>query len=130
MKKFAIFASALALAFAFTSCEKDKGGNDFENITEDGFYVIGKAAGTETIQTKYMMTAGLNEVNGKLRNGMFEKYVALKGGEDFTLALYEAGKLTNYTAKLTKFDAAGVDDQPEQPFLRGNLIIDGKKLCR
>ena len=122
MKKIAMFMSAVALAFAFTSCEQtDKEPVDLDNVTEDGFYVAGPATGAADIEAKYMMTAGVNEVlmdQEKLswaeskRAGMYEKYIVLEGGKDFELLLYANGEKVRYSAVLADFDTKELDGNP------------------
>lgn len=113
MKKIAMFMSALALAFAFNSCEKnDNGGTNLDEVTEDGFYVTGPATGSTELSADYMMAQGLNEVDGKNRGGMFEKYVALEAGKDFELLLYANGEETRYGAVLEDFDVSEKTDNP------------------
>ncbi len=113
MKKIAMFMSAVALAFAFNSCEKnDNGGTNLDEVTEDGFYVTGPATGSTELSADYMMAQGLNEVDGKNRGGMFEKYVALEAGKDFELLLYANGEETRYGAVLEDFDVSEKTDNP------------------
>lgn len=113
MKKIAMFMSAVALVFAFNSCEKnDNGGTNLDEVTEDGFYVTGPATGSTELSADYMMAQGLNEVDGKNRGGMFEKYVALEAGKDFELLLYANGEETRYGAVLEDFDVSEKKDNP------------------
>lgn len=129
MKKTALFASVLALcALSFTACEKNDG-PDLDEVTEDGFYVAGPATGSDSISADYMMTAGVNEADGSKRDGMFEKYVALKAGQEFELLLYKAGETTRYSADLkdasTDTDGdgkAGDGDQPSITLKKGALV--------
>ena len=107
MKKLGIFAMSLAMAaFTLSSCgDKKKGGSgDLDNVVEDGFYVYGPATAIENMQAanaaKGLMGAGINEADKQARAGLYEKYVALEGGKEFTLALYENNEVTNYGAKL------------------------------
>lgn len=118
MKKIAMFMSALALAFAFTSCEEkpDNGGN-LDNVTEDGFYVAGPATGATELTADYMMAAGLNEVDGANRSGMYEKYIALEANKDFELVLYANGEQIRYGAALETFDVSEKADNPTKDFV-------------
>ena len=121
MKRFAIIASAIAMcAISLASCKKQQ--VDLDTVTEDGFYVVGEATGAQ-LGAAYMMTAGVNEVDGQKRSGMFEKYVALKAGKDFELTLYKAGEKTRYSATLEDFDTNGEGDQPTVTLKRGVLIV-------
>ena len=118
MKKIAMFMSALALAFAFTSCEEkpDNGGN-LDNVTEDGFYVAGPATGATELTADYMMAAGLNEVDGANRSGMYEKYIALEANKDFELVLYANGEQIRYGAALETFDVSEKKENPTEEFV-------------
>ena len=118
MKKIAMFMSALALAFAFTSCEEkpDNGGN-LDTVTEDGFYVAGPATGATELTADYMMAAGLNEVDGANRSGMYEKYIALEANKDFELVLYANGEQIRYGAALETFDVSEKADNPTKDFV-------------
>lgn len=69
------------------------------------------------------MAAGLNEVDGAKRSGMWEKYVALKAGQDFELMCISGGEPTRYSAVLEDFDTEGINDQPTVTLRRGELII-------
>ena len=137
MKKIAMFMSALALAFAFNSCEeKEEGGVDLDNVTEDGFYVAGPATGAADIEAKYMMTAGVNEVlmdQEKLswaeskRAGMYEKYIVLEGGKEFELLLYANGEKVRYSATLADFDTKELDANPtaDYPMVQRGTLVTG-----
>ncbi len=132
MKKIALMLCACAaLSFGFSSCEENQGpgngngngngGTNFDEVIEDGFYVAGAATGSEELVVDYMMAAGQNEVDGKARPGMYEKYVALEANKDFSLLLYEAGVETRYSAKLDTFNTNGENDQPTVTLWRGAL---------
>ena len=78
MKKALIFASALAILAGFTSCNKDKNDDiNLDDIVLDGFYVYGDATGSAKVDSKNAMSAGINEVEKDVRQGMYEKYVYL-----------------------------------------------------
>lgn len=134
MKKIAMFMSALALAFAFTSCDKEgqnNGGVNLDDVTEDGFFVAGPATGAEKIGPEYMMTAGVNEVlmdqqklswDESKRDGMFEKYIVLEANKEFELLLNEAGTQTRYSAALQAYKAGEGSEGTIDAF-RGELKI-------
>lgn len=126
MKKIAMFMSALALAFAFTSCEEkpDNGGN-LDNVTEDGFYVAGPATGATELTADYMMAAGLNEVDGANRSGMYEKYIALEANKDFELVLYANGEQIRYGAALETFDVSEKADNPRNVEVKRGVLVTG-----
>lgn len=124
MKKIAMFMSAAALAFSFASCSEKGNGPDLDSVTEDGFYVTGEATGATGLTADYMMAAGLNEVDKTSRSGMFEKYVALEAGKEFSLVLYANGEEVRYGAELAAFDVSEKSDNPtEGGVLRGELKI-------
>lgn len=126
MKKIAMFMSALALAFAFTSCEEkpDNGGN-LDNVTEDGFYVAGPATGATELTADYMMAAGLNEVDGANRSGMYEKYIALEANKDFELVLYANGEQIRYGATLEAFDVSDKGENPKDVEVKRGVLVTG-----
>lgn len=124
--------SALALAFAFNSCEQSgNGGVNLDNVTEDGFYVAGPATGATALAADYMMAAGLNEAadvskgEDPNRSGMFEKYVALEAGKEFYLVLYTNGEETKYGANLETFDVSEKGDNPRNVEVKRGLLEDG-----
>ena len=127
MKKIALFMSALALAFTFASCDKTgkDGGNDLDNVTEDGFYVAGPATGSTELTADYMMAAGLNEVDATNRGGMFEKYIALEANKEFYLLLYANGEETRYGATLTTFDVSEKTDNPRDIEVKRGVLVTG-----
>ena len=108
MKKLGIFVMGLAVAaFTLVSCKggnSAQGGGGLDDVVEDGFYVYGPATAIESMTAanaaKGLMGAGINEADKQARAGLYEKYVALEGGKEFTLALYENNVVTNYGAKL------------------------------
>ena len=125
--------SALALAFAFSACDKNgnEGGGNLDNVTEDGFFVAGPATGADAISAEYMMTAGVNEVDmdqnkkswdESKRAGMFEKYIVLEAGKDFELLLNEAGTQTRYSAALETYKAGESSEGTIDAF-RGELKV-------
>lgn len=130
MKRLAYFASALALCgLSFTACDKNGNGSNLDDVIEDGFYVAGAATGVDNIAPEYMMTAGINEASGSKRDGMFEKYIALKANQEFELLLYKAGTKVRYSADLkdTSTDTdgdgtAGDDNQPTVTLRKGTLV--------
>ena len=132
MKKALIFASALAILAGFTSCKKDKNDINLDDIVLDGFYVYGDATGSSKIDSKNSMSAGINEVEKAVRQGMFEKYVYLEADKEFALIENSAGNKKFYGANLQEVNY-GYDendpncknyaDNPNMPILQGKLII-------
>lgn len=130
MKKIAMFMSALALAFAFTSCDENNqgdGGLDLDNVIEDGFYVAGPATGATSLSADYMMAAGLNEANSEVpnRSGMYEKYIALEANKDFELLLYANGEQIRYGAALETFDVSEKTDNPKDIEVKRGVLVTG-----
>ena len=132
MKKALICASALAILAGFTSCKKDKNDINLDDIVLDGFYVYGDATGSSKIDSKNSMSAGINEVEKAVRQGMFEKYVYLEADKEFALIENSAGNKKFYGANLQEVNY-GYDendpncknyaDNPNMPILQGKLII-------
>ena len=114
--------SAVALTFSFIACD-NKGGVDLDNVTEDGFYVAGAAAGTDVLTPSYMMSAGVNEVlmdpegeykkswSESKRAGMYEKYIVLEANKDFELLYYSNGEQIRYGASLAEYPIEGVEEE-------------------
>ena len=133
MKKlFWILGVAAMACLAVVSCKKDnekeKEPVDVNDITEDGFYVMGDATGIAKVTDVLAMAKGINEAKDQsLRDGMFEKYIVLQGGKDFTLAYVEGGKQTNYGANLAEFKPAELtgiyDSNPADKVFKGNLVV-------
>ena len=133
MKKALIFASALAILAGFTSCNKDKNDDiNLDDIVLDGFYVYGDATGSAKVDSKNAMSAGINEVEKAVRQGMYEKYVYLEANKDFALIENSAGNKKFYGANLQEVnygydendpDCKNYADNPNMPILQGKLII-------
>lgn len=122
MKKIILLLSAMLIGlFAFTSCDDS---DDDGVIIEDGIYVVGEAAGSAEIAIDLLMGAGRNEANeNALRDGMYEKYVALEAGKEFTLVEYVAGAMTYYGATLAEDSLKGEGEQPDVVVKKGELVI-------
>ena len=128
MKKLFYFIGIAAMAFAVAACQEDKPNVDVNNITEDGFYVIGEATGQAQVTAALSMAKGINEAKDQtLREGMFEKYIVLQGGKDFTLTYVNGGKQTAYGATLAEFKPAELtgiyDSNPADKVFKGKLVI-------
>ena len=128
MKKLFYFIGIAAMAFAVAACQEDKPDVDVNNITEDGFYVIGEATGQAQVTAALSMAKGINEAKDQtLREGMFEKYIVLQGGKDFTLTYVNGGKQTAYGATLAEFKPAELtgiyDSNPADKVFKGKLVI-------
>ena len=94
MKKFFYILSAMALMAGFTACdnEDDNGDINLDDIVLDGFYVYGEATGSDKVLAENAMAAGSNEVEKKVRSGMYEKYIWLEANKDFSLIENKAGE--------------------------------------
>ena len=129
MKKIFSFLSIAALALAIVGCkQKEQEGPDVNKITEDGFYVVGEATGISEVTADLTMANGINEAdNQSAREGMFEKYIVLQGGKEFTLAYVSGGQQTAYGAELTEFKADLTDalyaDNPADAVFKGKLVV-------
>ena len=129
MKKIFSFLSIAAMALAIVGCkQKEPEGPDVNKITEDGFYVVGEATGISEVTADLTMANGINEAdNQSARDGMFEKYIVLQGGKEFTLAYVSGGQQTAYGAELTEFKADLTDalyaDNPADAVFKGKLVV-------
>ena len=128
MKKVLFFASAIALMA--TACGPDNGGQtdqpNWDEITEDGFYLSGAATGAEGVTVEWAMAAGLNEVDGTNRDGMYEKYAWLEANQDFELVYHAAGVNTRYSSALEDTIDGNDGNHADHPtilFKRGKLVI-------
>lgn len=81
-------------------------------LVPEGFYVCGEATGSKDITDVYGMAVGVNEVTAKKRSGMYEKYIVLEEGKDFSLVLYENGTITRYGAELAEYNITEYADHP------------------
>lgn len=134
MKKIIYIISALALMAGFTACTEKEGDDiNLDEIVLDGFYVYGEATGAGTsVLSKNAMSAGSNEVEKKVRTGMFEKYIWLEANKDFSLIENSAGNKTFYGAELVEVNY-GYDendpncknfaDNPNMKIQQGLLIV-------
>ncbi|MDR0828542.1 MAG: SusF/SusE family outer membrane protein [Prevotellaceae bacterium] len=138
MKKLSLFFGIALLAMAFTSCKPDPGPKPID-VVEDGFYVVGEATAYSDLSVaganKTIMAVGFNEVlqsegnksdeekvsSACLREGMYEKYVALEGGKPFSLVL-KAGKTeTKYGAELALSETLSGNDEPAIQVYKGTM---------
>lgn len=134
MKKLLYLLSAVALMAGVTACEGNNNEGPTPNgpIAFDGFYIYGEAVGTQEFLAVNQMAAGSNEVTKSLREGMFEKYIWLEGGKDFSLVENKAGNKVFYGAELAEvnygFDAddptcKNFADNPNMKIQAGKMII-------
>ena len=134
MKKiYYLLLCAFALvAVTFTSC-KDDDDKNLDNLTGDGFYVVGEACPFKSISENganaSLMAVGRNEAAGKeKRDGMYEKYIYLEKDKNFALVLKENDSETTYGADadgLKAVELDGTNDQPTGTVYKGKLAKDG-----
>ena len=136
MKKFFWFFSVAAMAISVASCDpKKEEPKPLDDITEDGFYVIGEATGKTEVSGILAMAKGINEWGSddlgiksqQVRDGMFEKYIVLEGGKEFTLAYVNGGQKTAYGANLKAFKPEAIEgdyaDNPADGWFVGKLEV-------
>lgn len=115
MKKIIYLFSALALMAGFTACsEKENGGDiNLDDLVLDGFYVYGEATGAaDKVLAQNAMAAGANEVDKAVRTGMYEKYIWLEAGKDFSLIENQAGVKKFYGADLVEVNYGYDENDP------------------
>ena len=126
MKK--IFFALCALALILTACKENNKPIDVDNLAEDGVYVYGEATGFDNVDPLLLMATGINEAKDQTaRDGMFEKYIVLQGGKEFSLLWLNAGNQTLYGADLADFtptDFSGIyGDNPATAIQKGALVV-------
>jgi hypothetical protein len=124
MKKLGIFLMGVAMvSLMFTACKKSEGGGgeeDFDNLVENGFYVVGDAAALPKLAVEGQFGPGFNEVTKAKRDGMYEKYIVLEAGKNFHFAKKQGGLVVNYGAQL-KEDSLVTDYTPIFGY-KGSLV--------
>ena len=129
MKKILSIFGIAAMALSVVMCKpEEKPGPDVNNITEDGFYVVGEATGLSEVTAALTMANGINEADDQsARDGMYEKYIVLQGDKEFTLAYVDGGQQTAYGAELSEFKADLSDskyaDNPADAVFKGKLVV-------
>ncbi|GHT67752.1 hypothetical protein FACS189452_06090 [Bacteroidia bacterium] len=116
----------MALAIGFAGCKDDAPAPNVDDLVEDGFYVVGEATAYADLATsganKTIMAVGFNEADDqKVRDGMYEKYIALEGGKPFSLVLKAGAKETQYGAALEATDTLSGGDEPRIKVYKGTL---------
>ena len=131
MKKLLYLFGAMALMMGFTACGPDNNDDGPINIVLDGFYIYGDAVGTQEFLAVNQMSAGSNEVTKSVRTGMYEKYIWLEGGKEFSLVENSAGNKVFYGAQLAEVnygydvddpDCKNFADNPNMKILAGKMI--------
>lgn len=133
MKKITYLMASIAMLAAFSSCKKDNTGDvDFSQMMLDGFYAYGDATGSKDVLKQNAMAAGFNEVDKANRAGMYEKYIWLEAGKDFSLIEKEGDNKIFYGAELVEVnygydetdpDCKNFADNPNMKILQGRMII-------
>ncbi len=128
MKKIFYAFCAVALAFVVTACKEPNKPIDVDDIVEDGVYVMGEATGFDKVADVLRMAGGINEAKEQSsRDGMFEKYIVLQGGKDFSLVWVNGGEKIYYGANLAEFtptDFSGIyQDNPGTAIQKGELVV-------
>jgi hypothetical protein len=130
MKKSKFLMGAMLFgAMALVACG-DGAKQDMDNIVEDGFYVVGPATAVNSLDAdnaaKGLMGAGINEATKETRDGLYEKYVALEGGQEFELVLKEGELITHYGAELVLGDPYDVGYGVTIQVYKGALVQNVK----
>lgn len=125
MKK--LFFALCAFALLLTACKEPNKPIDVDDLVEDGVYVYGEATGFDKVDALLLMANGINEAKDQTaRDGMFEKYIVLEGGKEFSLIWLNAGVKTFYGATLAEFTPEAIADiyadNPATPIYKGKLV--------
>lgn len=122
MKKFGIYAIALAAGAMLLSCQKDKGGIDL-NALPNGFYVSEVG---QDLKKENAMDQGINEAdNQTARTGMYEVYVVLEAGKEYQFTNKKGANADVYSATLEYGETAIVTDNHEIAGYKGSLTSNG-----
>lgn len=102
----------LLASVVVTSCKKEE--EEPKLLVEDGLYLAGDATALEAPELSGLMMAGRNEAASNAeRDGMFEKYMAIKGTGGFNIIEVIGGKPTYYgPGTLETVNLAGEREQP------------------
>lgn len=114
-----------------TSCDKDEE-PDNNPVVEDGVYVFGAGTALAGPEFKGLMKATTNEADGNsARSGMYELYIAVKGGSDgFNISRVEGGQETVIGPGAGFGEVAEADkitDEPRLWFSRGEAAVTSTK---
>lgn len=116
------------MSILLVNCKDDDKKKTVDPI-EDGFYVVGDATTIANLDAKGasagLMAAGINEVTKVVRQGMYEKYVALEGGKEFNFVLKAGSKETTYGATLSLSETLSGDSEPAIQVYKGALAENG-----
>lgn len=122
--KFAMFF--MAATIMFTACKDDDDDDDGPApvIVLDGYYVYGAATASVDLTSDMMMAAAKNEVGQAARASLYEKYIALKGGEDFHIKMVAGANKKTYGpgTDFAEITNPTGDEPHDVPFWRGALV--------
>ena len=125
--KYAMFFVAAIGLVVFNSCTDDDDDIDTDPIfVEDGFYIKGEGTALTELDFKGLLTAAVNEADdNNPRTGLFDTYVAVKGGQGFNI-VQVAGQEQTMWGPGSDFAEVPMDDrhqdEPRLNFWRGSLI--------
>lgn len=117
----------LAAFVIFTSCDKDdEEDNDPIVVVEDGIYITGAGTALTDLTFEGLMKQATNEADGNNeREGLYELYVAVKGGADgFNIVVVEGTSQKTYGPGADFAEVTGEDlniEEPQEGFWRGTI---------
>ena len=123
----------LLMSLIFIGCSKDPDDNpDPGPLLEDGIYVFGEGTAVTKVESKGLMKGTNNEADGnKARTGMFEFFIAVKGGTGgFNIGKVVGGKQTTLgpgTNFAVVADKDKITDEPKLWFSRGAVQTTASK---
>lgn len=117
----------LAAFVVFTSCDKEEDDDkDPIVIVEDGIYIKGAGTALTELTFEGLMKQAFNEADGNSeREGLYELYVAVKGGaEGFNIVVVEGNSQKTYgpAADFTEITGDALhNEEPRDGFWRGTI---------
>lgn len=120
--KFAMFF--MAATIMFTACKDDDDDDDPAVIVLDGYYVMGDATAITEFKSAGLMKTAKNEVGQAERASLYEKYIAIKGGEDFHIKMVAGATQKTYGpgTDFAEITNPTGDEPHDVPFWRGALV--------
>lgn len=115
----------LAASVMMVACNKDDDDDDDDDdngtIVLDGFYIKGAATSFDGFDSKGMMSKTRNEVTQEERATLYEIYIALKGGTDFSIVEVAGSDELTYgpSSDFAKITEPTTDEPQGAPFWRG-----------
>ena len=105
----------------FSSCGDDD--DDTPPIlVEDGTYIMGDAFAYNELKIEGQMEKGINEVDQKERDGMYDKYVTLTAAGGFNIVVVTGKTQKTYGPNvITSVDLKGVADHPAVTIQKGTF---------